>query len=183
MPGAITLLTGPSRCGKTALCRELAREGTSLGRDIAGIISPARFTNGHKVGIEAVDLRSGETRTLATLQESARSDPHQLGLWRFDEACFEWGNAVLRQAVPCDVLVVDELGPLEWEQGRGWLAGLEAVDSGDYERALVVVRPALVPRALSRWPRAETAQASELDACKQLMASLRRAHSTRKAPR
>jgi hypothetical protein len=66
-----------------------------------------------------------------------------------------WGNDVLGAATPCDLLIVDELGPLEFERNRGWTDGLAAVDSGDYRHALVVVRPQLLPAARARWPHAQ----------------------------
>ena len=64
------------------------------------------------------------------------------------------------ESLPCDLLVVDELGPLEFERGRGWTAGLAAVDSGAYGAALVVVRSGLLERARTRWPGAEVADAA-----------------------
>jgi hypothetical protein len=46
---------------------------------------------------------------------------------------------------------VDELGPLEFNRGEGWIAGLAAVDSGNYQSALVVIRPSLLKMAGQRW--------------------------------
>ena len=48
-------------------------------------------------------------------------------------------------------LVIDELGPLEFLRGEGWMAGFEAVNSGEYRVALLVIRPSLLKEALSRW--------------------------------
>lgn len=53
--------------------------------------------------------------------------------------------------MPCDLLIVDELGPLEFNRGEGWIAGLTAVDSGSYQSALVVIRPSLLKMAYQRW--------------------------------
>ena len=93
--------------------------------------------------------------------------------WRFDETVLAWGNEVLRAAhadaadvagpatamaatpggaAAPDLLVVDELGPLEFARGVGLTEGLTAVDAGRYAVACVVVRPALVDEALRRWP-------------------------------
>jgi hypothetical protein len=49
----------------------------------------------------------------------------------------------------------DELGPLEWQHGQGWSAGLAAVETRAFLTALVVVRPSLVELAQARWPDAE----------------------------
>ena len=154
MHGALMILTGSRGSGKTTLCRELAAAARRSGADVAGVLSPASFVGTRKVGIEAMDLRSGETRPLARRHDSARPGTLELCSWSFDERVLAWGNALLQSATPCDLLVVDELGPLELLEGRGWTAGLDAVDSGGYDRALVVVRPGLLEQARARWPRA-----------------------------
>ena len=83
-------------------------------------------------------------------------DAPQMGLhtrrWRFSTDALEWCNKILKAAVPCDLLVIDELGPLEFERGEGLLAAFEAVDSRQFETCLVVVRPSLVEKARRRWP-------------------------------
>ena len=71
--------------------------------------------------------------------------------WSFYPEIVDWGNQVLKNAVPCELLIVDELGPLEFERGEGWIAGLSAVDSGEYQIALVVIRPSLLKKAKKRW--------------------------------
>jgi hypothetical protein len=150
--GTITLLTGPRGCGKTTQCLSLLEQTRAAGLDVAGLISLAVFAGGQKVGIEALDLRANQARRLAQVNHRASLAGLSTPGWIFDEAVMAWGNAVLQAAPPCDWLIIDELGPLEWEQGRGWLAGLAAVDSGAYRRAVVVVRPELLPLAQARWP-------------------------------
>jgi hypothetical protein len=72
--------------------------------------------------------------------------------WAFDGEALAWGNQVLGNIHPCDLLVIDELGPLEFERGEGWMHGFTAVDDGDYTLAVVVIRPDLVDKALEKWP-------------------------------
>mgnify|MGYP001077632399 FL=1 len=158
--GGVTIVTGPPGSGKTTLCREIAAAARRSGRDVAGVLSPAVFAGAVKTGIEAADLRTGEVRALARLRDLRGGAALERGRWAFDEAALAWGNARLARSTPCDLLVVDELGPLEFEQGRGWTAGLAAVDSGAYGAALVVVRPGLLERARARWPGAEVADAA-----------------------
>ena len=107
-----------------------------------------------------MDLRGGETRALARRRDAGEAAPGERRRWVFDEAVLAWGDARLAAATPCDLLVVDELGPLELDEGRGWTAGIAAVDSGDYGAAIVVVRPALLERARARWPMAAIADAA-----------------------
>jgi nucleoside-triphosphatase len=177
--GALAILTGPSGCGKTTLCREIADAVRRAGRDVTGVLCPAVFAGPRKVGIEAVDLRTGEVRALARLRAPGRTAPLERGNWAFDEAVLAWGNAVLGRATPCDLLIVDELGPLELDEGRGWSAGLGAVDSAAYGAALVVVRPALLERAQARWPGAAVADAASPGARRRLESWLAAADGAR----
>ena len=172
MIGALTILTGPGGGGKTTLCRELAAAARRSGRDVAGVLSLSGFAEGRKVGIDAMDLRSGEIRPLAWRHDPTRPGTLEMGSWSFDEAVLAWGNDLLRGSTPCELLVVDELGPLELLEGRGWTAGLEAIDSGGYDRALVVVRPGLLEHARTRWPHAALVDVGDASARRRFVALL-----------
>jgi nucleoside-triphosphatase THEP1 len=62
---------------------------------------------------------------------------------------------LLRRATPCDLLVVDELGPLELKLGQGLVAALDVLEEGAFSLALVVVRPELVDDVRERLRSAE----------------------------
>ncbi|MCK4741330.1 MAG: hypothetical protein KAS80_03510, partial [Anaerolineales bacterium] len=66
-----------------------------------------------------------------------------------------WCNAVFQSSVPCDFLVIDEIGPLEFNQGQGFLEALTALDSGEFIFAIAIIRPGLLAAALQRWPTAK----------------------------
>ncbi len=68
----------------------------------------------------------------------------------FDDV-LAWGNVVFKNSVPCDLLVVDELGPLELEHQLGWVAALEAIHSHAYQVCLLVLRPELVSVFRNQW--------------------------------
>ena len=141
---AIVLLSGPSGCGKTTLCRRIASLARTQGLAVAGVITPPRFQGEGKIGMDVEDVSSGLRRPLA--ERSGGSDGPCTGAWHFHAAALAWGAAMLQQATPCDVLIVDELGPLELERGEGWASALEVLRGGGYRLALVVVRPELVAR-------------------------------------
>jgi len=150
--GNLWILTGPRGTGKTTLCRRLAAEAHALDWDVAGVISPAVFRGTEKAAMEVLDLRSGESRQFARRPLDEQGDPKAHTGWVYDQIALAWGNDVLSKAVPCDMLVVDEMGLLEFETECGWNSGLAAIDSRLYRVGLVTVKPELLAAARKRWP-------------------------------
>ena len=60
MSGKIIILSGERGAGKTSTCLRLAKEAKRRGLHPAGVICPARLVNGRKVGIDLMDVRTGE---------------------------------------------------------------------------------------------------------------------------
>jgi len=147
------IVTGEVGRGKTQTCRAAAARLRDLGWEVAGVLSPGVWVGDQKVAIDAHDLRTGHTRRLA---ERAGVGPALAGPatrgWHFAAETIVWCNSLLADAIDCDLLVVDELGPLEFESGEGLIQGVRAVDGGRFHLGLVVVRPRLVQAARERWP-------------------------------
>jgi len=148
------LITGLSGVGKTTWCGELVRLAQQRGLRVAGLWSPAVFADGRKVGIDMVDLHTEEQRRLACLRGKEATAVSTIQ-WAFDEEVIAWGNHVLAHLPDNDLLVIDELGPLEFLRDEGLLAGLRVLDAGAYRVAAVVIRPSLLPEAQARWPHAQ----------------------------
>jgi nucleoside-triphosphatase THEP1 len=144
----VLLLTGERGVGKTGVCQRVVREACERGLSCAGAMSPAVFEGGHKVGITLVDVATGEYRPLA-VADGLRGEV-RWGKYRFMPEALEWGTQVLEGATPCDLLVVDELGPLELEADQGLVAALDVLNAGGFSLALVVVRPELVEKLKER---------------------------------
>lgn len=142
MLGKLYILSGPRRVGKTTTCGRVAELCRARGIDLAGLICPAKIEYGHKCGIELVDLRTGNRRDLAVADDMA--SPLRTDRYRFDAEVMAWGSRVIDSATPCQVLMIDELGPLELIRNQGWVNGLEALRRGRYELGVVVIRPELV---------------------------------------
>ncbi len=137
------VISGEIGAGKTALCRALVDRARPAGWDVAGLLSPGVFEAGQKIAIQVEDLRSRERRLLASREPRAGFDL-AFGQWHFDRVALAWGNHVLEHGAPCDLLMVDELGPLELVRGQGFTAGLAVLAGGRYRVGIAVVRPALV---------------------------------------
>lgn len=153
--GRLVLITGPIGAGKTAFCLAAVNWARTHDWQVAGLVSPPIIENGIKIGIDAVDLRGGQRRRLARLRTGVDDGEIATPGWTFDAEVLRWGNQMLGDALPCDLLVVDELGPLEFERGQGWTAGLSALDSRLYRLGLATIRPELLAQARQRWPDAQ----------------------------
>lgn len=150
MKGRIYLLTGEIQSGKSSLCLEVVNEARERGLKLGGLISPAVFLDGEKAAIDLLELRSGEQRRLADGPGGSLTEI-TTRRWAFYPEAIAWGNEVLRRSIPCDLLLIDEFGPLEFLRGEGWVAGFKTVESGDFQAALLVIRPSLLEQAHSRW--------------------------------
>jgi hypothetical protein len=153
-------LTGGRGAGKTTVCQALVAQARAAGWSVAGLLSPAVFAAGQKAGIRLQNLTTGETRQLAQdaahLPESGDSVSNlRFGRWLFARAALDWGNEVLAAAPTCDLLIVDELGPLELLHQAGWVQGLAWLRRGNYRHGVVVVRPELVAAAQQTLPIAQ----------------------------
>jgi nucleoside-triphosphatase THEP1 len=146
----IILITGGVQAGKTTLCLGLYRFAREKGLQVGGVVSPAVFDGGSKTAIHVLDLKSGDQKLLAELKSNQRSDL-ETQRWSFSPEAVAWGNQRLLESVPCDLLIVDELGPLEFEREEGWVNAFTVIDSGFYSRAVIVIRPSLISQASQRW--------------------------------
>jgi nucleoside-triphosphatase THEP1 len=145
------VLSGESGCGKTTLCAQVISLARAQGRVVAGLLTLPRLVDGRKVGLQVENVSTGERHPLAEAYSEPGVSPMGpiSGLttesWRFLAEGLAWGTSVLRHATPCDLLVIDELGPLELVRDQGWKIGLDVLRAGGYRLAVVVVRPALLP--------------------------------------
>ena len=101
---------------------------------------------GHKIGIDAVDAFTNESRPLATLEpDPARAT---VGQYRFDPAIMEWALSRVQLALsaPIDVVIVDEIGPLELAQKGGFAPALEQLLVAQATTAILCVRAELLTR-------------------------------------
>jgi nucleoside-triphosphatase THEP1 len=148
------LLTGASGAGKTTWCMDLARTAISDGWQVGGFCSPAVFEEGIKTGIDLMDLSRMTRRRLATLKAERVPVPGEVSRdWQFDEQTLAWGNSLLHTAAT-ELLILDELGPLEFEHDGGFQNAFHLLDSRRFKLACVVVRPSLLLKAQDRWPAA-----------------------------
>lgn len=142
----LVTLTGERGVGKTAVCRKTVALARQRGHECAGILTLAR-----EDVRDVYDVRDGETRRLTRGPDDDSAVVQ--GRFRFDSKTLSWGGDVLTRSVPCDLLIVDEIGPLEIERDGGWVVAFDVLRSGSFALAVVVVRPELVSQVRLRLPR------------------------------
>lgn len=145
-------MTGDIGAGKTTAVGRIVALARARGYVCAGLLSPARVVDGTKTGIEAVDLSSGARRLLARV--AIEGAGQRVGRYTFDPTVIVWAKRVLAEAVAArpDLLVVDEIGPLELERGDGLAPVLGTLAMGRMPRALIVVRSWLLEALRARLP-------------------------------
>ena len=142
----IALVTGGIGCGKTTVCQRTIDLLRARRVTPCGILSTPRLNaSGVKIGIDALDVATGEQRRLA---DYVSGGGETIGDYTFDKEALNWAVArlqiavaVLRRAEDPGVLVVDEIGPLELARQDGFAAVLGPLaDLICVPRGLVVVR-------------------------------------------
>jgi nucleoside-triphosphatase THEP1 len=149
------IVTGDSGTGKTSFCLRVVETANAAGWQMAGLLSLPRFEAGRKTGIVVLELSSGEKRLLAS-NHSNELAGLAFGQWTFDAHTLKWGNDALKHLPAYDVIIVDELGPLEFDQHQGWTAGLDVLARHTAGIAIVTVRPSLLTRLQAFWPESVT---------------------------
>lgn len=145
----LIIITGESGVGKTTACQLLIHRARQQGCPAGGLVSPPVYRSGKKVAIDLTNISTGETRRLASKRELPAFG------WEFDPAAIAWGNQVLDELPVCPLLILDELGPLEFQKGAGFTAGLRLLDEQRHRTACVVIRTVCLPVAVKRWPWAQ----------------------------
>ncbi len=140
-PKKIIVLSGERGVGKTTLCGDMIRNRRGRGLRCAGILQPGRFSaDGTKDGFDLIDVETKERKTAG----NGPGFPDlgtALGKWTIDAEVFRWANETLGKVTETDVLIVDELGPLEFDAKTGLISAFDTLRRANYREAFVVIRP------------------------------------------
>ena len=108
----VLLLTGSPGVGKTTVLLRVVESLKGKGYSVGGMISREVRSDGVRVGFEVLDLGSGRRGWLAHVNQP--SGP-QVGKYRVNlEDLNSIGAEAIMEAVDkCDVIAIDEVGPME----------------------------------------------------------------------
>jgi nucleoside-triphosphatase len=105
-------VTGPPGIGKSTL---VAKVAAAAGICAGGVLARDKRYKDRRIGFELLDIASGAVGVLA---DEAGSGP-QLGKYRIHPEDLDGiGAAAVENALKCDLIVVDEVGPMELTSKR-----------------------------------------------------------------
>jgi nucleoside-triphosphatase THEP1 len=147
----VVLLTGAPGEGKTRGCQRLVEAARHKGLRASGLLTEARRLSSGRIVQTVLNLRTGERRHLADYVGVDEGEPIGRGVagrfsWTFVGNSVRWGRHELDRCLTgsTDLLVVDQLGPLELLAGSGWVNAVRVLREGNYGLAVVVVNPLVV---------------------------------------
>lgn len=148
-PPPLYLVAGASGVGKSAFLAALAARLRGRGVSVGGIVSPGLWDGATRAGFDLEDLADGRREPLSRRDGPAHW-PALTGPFRFSPAGVAFGRAALARTGDTDVLIVDEVGPLELS-GGGWAAEIESSLARRAKPLVWAVRESLVEAVQARW--------------------------------
>ena len=144
MAGQVLLISGERNAGKTTVCVKAVELAQAAGFSCGGLLTIS--------GEEPHQLTVRNVSTGATRQLTSPQGQVTQGSYRFDPEALRWGAELLVRTARCDLLVIDEMGPLEVEQGQGWAVAIDVLRERRFLLGLAVVRPELINKVQSLLP-------------------------------
>jgi nucleoside-triphosphatase THEP1 len=139
----ILVLTGPVHAGKTTFLERACRRWSERGLSCAGFLSPAVTGADGGSGYDLLELPAGPRRPY--LRRGDGPGAERTGPFVFAAGALERARSILRDPGRADLLVVDEVGPLELGGGGLWPDLSEAVRRPG-RTSLLVAREAIIGR-------------------------------------
>lgn len=148
------LVVGEPGSGKSSWCREYIDRRRESGSIVGGILCPAIEKHGQRIGSSAVDLLTGDEIPFSRLARHKFGGGETVGDYSISRRGILFARTAIEKAVAnrCDVVVIDEVGPLELS-GRGLMSAVELALASPAD-VLLVVRSSLreaVQRCFSQY--------------------------------
>jgi molybdopterin-guanine dinucleotide biosynthesis protein A len=157
------LVLGEPGSGKTSWCRRYVDLFRKRGSSVGGVLSPSIDKQGHRLGSNALDLLTGEEVPFARLSKSKSFKAgEKVGDYIISRHGILFACAAIERALTnkCDLVVIDEVGPLELS-GKGLMPAVESALASPVN-ALLVVRSSLEGAVRTHFHQYEFAVAANL---------------------
>jgi len=120
----IFILTGPVHSGKTTLLKKVVRELKGQKYRLEGFLSEAVWKKEETVGYDLYDLK--KERAIPFIRKTGEKEWQKVGSYFFIPQGLAEAEKIILQGKEADILVVDEVGPLELS-GKGFWPSLKQV--------------------------------------------------------
>jgi nucleoside-triphosphatase THEP1 len=157
------LVVGEPRSGKTTWCREYIDRRRQCGFAVGGILSPATEKQRQRIGFNVIDLLTGKEVPFARLSPyRSFKGGEVVGDYTISRDGISFACGAIRRAVEsrCDLVVIDEVGPLELG-GKGLMPAAELALASAVD-VLIVVRSSLKEALQRRFPEYEFVAVADL---------------------
>jgi len=136
----IYILSGKINSGKTLILSKWVSSWQENQFKIEGIISKPIIKNGMKNGYIALDIISGEEYPLVSNKPFFKGMDWQLGKFYFNKINYLKISEKFKNMPQADLFVIDEIGPLEIYEQKGYFGLLKFVIREATIPILIVVR-------------------------------------------
>lgn len=133
----IFVLTGPVHSGKTTVLKKVVYELKEQNVKIDGFLSEAIWKNQEAMGYDLFDLK--EERSIPYIRRRGEKGWQKIGSYFFIPQSLAEARKIILRGKDADILVVDEVGPLEFA-GKGLWPTLEQVIFQPTTSYLLIVR-------------------------------------------
>ena len=138
------LIVGDPRSGKTSWCRDYIDRVREQGISVGGVLSPEVCENGERGGVDVTELITGKRIPYARFSiNDSFGEGEMVGPYTIDHDAILFACKAICSAIDsvCDLVVIDEVGPLEL-RGKGLMPAVELTISSALN-VLIVVRSSL----------------------------------------
>ena len=144
----IFLLTGPVHSGKTILLRNVVQELKKQESQIDGFLSEAVLENNKIIGYDLFDLK--EEKSIPFIRKDGKDEWQRIGVYFFIPQSLAEAEKIILRGKNADILVVDELGPLELS-GKGLWPALKQIIYNNLKNCLLVIRSNILENFLEKF--------------------------------
>ncbi len=138
----LILWTGTRQSGKTTAVSRLIDRVGAEGFRVAGLLSPAQYTDSTLIGFDVRDIKTGKHTPLA---RRGPQTPRHTSAFTFIKRGLELGHLTLNSpdTHSAQLMIIDEFGPLEIEN-HGWRKSVDKLITSAEGLLLLVVREKLL---------------------------------------
>ncbi len=146
----VFILTGKINQGKTTLTSQIVSRLREEGILVKGLLTLGNTNDSQRSAYFIKDIDTGEQTELCSTRPD-RQKPNY-GRFYFEEKGIQLGCNLIEQSMeePTDLVIVDELGPLEIND-RGWAPAIEKVVESNTSAQFWVVREKLIKPMMRKW--------------------------------